>query len=141
MPVRIGIACIAVLLCAGCVSESSMKRLDPYIFLHDNSSKVWLVDKLLINKNDYTPVQFRYRQLIVFHRSRNAYFYRLHEFGDKRGLKTTYWMDQSKNEFGFELGTKEWIFAIRHLAREKIVLKPKYGSYPYTIVLIPFPEY
>jgi hypothetical protein len=141
VPARIGIAFLVVLLLTGCVSESSMKKLDPYIFLHDNSSKVWLVDKLLIHKNDYTPMQFRYKQLIVFHQSRNAYFYRLHEFGDRPGLKAYYWMDKNKNEFGFEIGTKKWIFDIRDLARDKIVLKPKYDSYPYTIVLIPFPEY
>jgi hypothetical protein len=138
---RIGIACFVALSLGRCVSESSMKKLDPYIFLHDNSSKVWLVDKLLINKNDYTPMQFRYKQLIVFHQSRNAYFYRLHEFGDRQGLKAYYWMDKSRNEFAFELGSKKWIFDIRHLSRDKIVLKPKYDSYPYTIVLIPFPEY
>lgn len=118
-----------------------MKKVDPYIFLNDNSSKVWLVDKLLIHKRDYTPMRFRYKQLIIFHESRNAYFYRMHEFGDRPGIKSYYWMNKGKNEFGFQVGRKEWIFDIRQLSRTKIVLCPKYHSYPYTIVLIPFPEY
>jgi hypothetical protein len=138
---RSGVFCLLALLLAKCTSEGSMKQLDPYIFLHDNSSKVWLVDKLLINKNDYTPLRFHNKQVIVFHESRSAYFYRLRDFGEKKGIQSYYWMDKSKNEFGFEVGKKEWIFDIRQLSRKKIVLKPKYGSYPYTIVLIPFPEY
>jgi len=135
------IICLLVLLGFGCTSEGSMKKVDSYIFLHDNSSKVWLVDKLLINKNDYTPLRFRYKQLIVFHESRNAYFYRLHEFGDKTGIKSHYWMDRTTNEFGFQIGKKEWIFEIALITRTKIVLRPKNNSYPYTMVLIPFPEY
>jgi hypothetical protein len=63
------------------------------------------------------------------------------EFGDRPGIKSYYWMDKNKNEFGFQVGRKEWIFDIRQLSRTKIILRPKYHSYPYTIVLIPFPEY
>lgn len=100
-----------------------------------------MVDKLLIGKNDYTPVQFRYRQIIAFHESRNAYFYRLHEFGEKPGLKGFYWMDKEKDEFGFQFNVKEWLFEIKTLSRKRIVLTPKNNSYPYTIVLVPFPEY
>lgn len=129
------------LLLAGCSSGSSMKKIDRYIFLHDNSSKVWLVDKLLLRENDYTPLRFRNKQLIVFHETRNAYFYRIKDIGDKQGLKTYYWIDQSKNEFGFQFAKNEWVFDIRQLSRTKVVLRPKRGTYPYTIVLVPFPEY
>lgn len=136
-----GILVALMWMLSGCESESDMRKIDPYIFINDNSSKIWLVDKLLINRNDYTPMRFRYKQLIAFHESRNAYFYRINEFGEKPGLRSYYWMDRKKNEFGFELGKKRWIFEIRLLSRTKIVLKPKYQSYPYTMVLIPFPEY
>lgn len=100
-----------------------------------------MVDKLMLNKNDYTPLRFRNRQLLVFHKSRNAYFYRMHELGDKQGLKTYYWFDQEKDEFGFQFAKDEWIFEIKQLSRTRVVLKPKRGGYPYTIVLVPFPEY
>lgn len=133
--------CLFLLLLAGCSSDDSMKKIDRYIFLHDNSSKVWMVDKLMLNKNDYTPLRFRNRQLVVFHKSRNAYFYRIHELGDKQGLKTYFWLDHEKNEFGFQFSRDEWIFEIKQLSRTRVVLKPKRGRYPYTIVLVPFPEY
>lgn len=137
---RFAFFCLSIFLVAGCTS-GPVKRIDPYIFINDNSSKAWLVDKLLINKNDYTPLRFHNKQMIIFHETQNAYFYRVREFGDKPGMKSYYWMDKSKNEFGFQVGKKEWIFDIRMLSRKKIVLKPKHQSYPYTIVLVPFPEY
>lgn len=128
-------------LVSSCFSGNTMKSLDPYIFLHDNSSKVWFVDKLLVGDKDYTPFQFKNRQLIAFHESRNAYFYRIKTFAEKGGLKTMYWMDRGKKEFGFQVGKKEWLFTIKAIGRKRIILAPKNNSYPYTIVLIPFPEY
>jgi hypothetical protein len=135
------IGALLLLITVGCSSGTSLKKIDNYIFLHDNSSKVWLVDKLLINKNDYTPMRFRFKQIIVFHESRNAYFYKLNEMGEKPGAKTYYWMDRAKNEFGFSVGQKEWVFEIKQLSRTRLVLRPKNNSYPYTMVLVPFPEY
>jgi hypothetical protein len=141
MTFRAWSGCVVLLVLAGCSSGASLKKIDDYIFLHDNSSKVWVVDKLLINKNDYTPMRFRFKQVVVFHESRNAYFYRIDQMGDKPGAKTYYWLDRTKNEFGFLVGQHEWLFEIRHLSRTKVVLRPKNNSYPYTMVLIPFPEY
>lgn len=139
-PYQIGFLFVFFLL-LGCTSGTSIRKIDTYIVLHDNSSKVWLVDKLLSNGKDYTPFRFRERQMIVFHESRNAYFYRLSSMGDKPGIKAYYWMDRTKNEFGFQFGKKEWLFEIEQISRTKVILKPKYESYPHTIVLIPFPEY
>src|SRR3989338_5295724 len=119
MTIKAGIGSVLLLIAVGCSSGASLKKIDDYIFLHDNSSKVWLVDKLLINKNDYTPMRFRYKQVVVFHESRSAYFYRLNEMGDKPGAKTYYWLDRTKNEFGFLVGQTEWLLQSRHLSRTK----------------------
>lgn len=134
------IGTVLALTVFSCGFEPTMKPVDPYIFLHDNSSKVWLVEKLLINNNDYTPFRFQHKQLIVFHETRNAYFYRLKNFGTKMGLRTYFWMNRAEKEFGFQFDKKEWLFEIRQMSRKKIVLRPKNQTYPYTMVLVPFPE-
>lgn len=130
---------LLLLLLLSCRGGQSMKMVDQYIFLHDNSSKIWLIDKLLIEKNDHTPMRFEFRQVIAFHESRNAYIYRVDEM-HKPGKKAFYWMDRSKNEFGFQFTQKEWVFEIVSISRTKVVLKPKRGPFKYTMVLIPFPE-
>lgn len=119
----------------------SMHKIDPYVFVHDNSSKVWFVEKLLKDGKDYTPLQFNAHSMIIFHESRNAYFHRIVDFGKRGGAKCYYWMDREKDEFGFQFVKQTWLFSIVSVSRTKLVLKPKNGSYPYTIVLVPFPEY
>ena len=121
--------------------DTSIAPIDRYILVHDNSSKVWLIDKQLDGEKDYTPLQVEYKEIIVFHESRNAYFHTLKTLGTKPGVKMSYWLDEAKKEFGFMGTKKELVFEIITLSRKRIVLKPKKKSYKYTIVLIPFPEY
>lgn len=129
-----------ILLLSAC-KDTSIEPIDRYILVHDNSSKVWLVDKQLDGDKDYTPLQIEYKEIIVFHESRNAYFHTLKTLGTKPGVKKSYWLDERKKEFGFDGDKKDLIFEIVTLSRKRIVLKPKKNSYKYTIVLIPFPEY
>ncbi len=129
-----------VLFLTAC-SDTEIEPIDNYILIHDNSSKVWLVDKQLDGDKDYTPLQIEYKEIIVFHQSREAYFHVLKNLGTKSGIKRSFWLDMRKNELGFRGEKHDITFEITSLSRTRIVLKPKYNSYKYTIVLIPFPEY
>lgn len=122
-------------------SDTEIEPIDHYILLHDNSSKVWLVDKQLDGDKDYTPLQIQAKEIIVFHQSREAYFHRLKTLGTQPGRKMSFWLDQKKNELGFRGEKKDLVFEVVNLSRNRIVLKPKYRSSKYTIILIPFPEY
>jgi len=139
IPIAVGSLLLILLL--GSCGNTSIEPIDHYILLHDNSSKVWLVDKQLKGDKDFTPLQIEYKEIIVFHESRNAYFHRLKTLGTKQGIKKTFWLDASKKELGFAGGKRDLVFEIVKLSRKKIILKPKNNSYKYTIVLIPFPEY
>ena len=132
---------LLLLIILSACGDTSIQPIDHYILIHDNSSKVWLVDKQLDGDKDYTPLQIAYKEVIVFHESRNAYFHILKTLGTKPGVKMSYWLDESKKEFGFMGTKKNLVFEIVTLSRRRIVLKPKNNSYKYTIVLIPFPEY
>jgi hypothetical protein len=138
---RLNVVFLFLILLVSACGDTSIEPIDRYILVHDNSSKVWLIDKQLDGDKDYTPLQIEYKEVIVFHESRNAYFHTLKTLGTKPGVKKSYWLDERKKEFGFTGDKKDLIFEIVTLSRNRIVLKPKKNSYKYTIVLIPFPEY
>lgn len=132
---------IFLLLMLSSCGDTSIEPIDHYILVHDNSSKVWLVDKQLDGDKDYTPLQIEYKEIIVFHESHVAYFHTLKTLGTKPGVKKSFWLDAAKNELGFSGEERDLVFEIVSMSRKRIVLKPKNNSYKYTIVLIPFPEY
>lgn len=126
---------------AGCSWNSIINPINHSILLHDNSSKVWLVDKMLDGEKDYTPLAFEYRELMVFHKSNEVYFYKMNELGKHPGKHMHFWLDSEQNELGFNGTKRDLLFTVKQMTREKIHLIPKNKSYPYELILIPFPEY
>ena len=124
-----------------CTRNSNLEPIDEYVLLNDRSSKVWLINRLLDGEKDYTPLQFEYREVIVFHETRNAFFYTLNKMGQSPGKKMIYWMDTAEKTFGFRNEKHEYLFSIQYISRKKIILVPKLKTYKYTIELIPFPEF
>lgn len=133
--------CVLVGLLLVSCTDTTITPIDPYIQIHDNSSKVWLVDKQLEGEKDFTPLQFQYKELMVFHESRNVYIHRLVDLGKKQGKKMNFWLDASKNELGLSGNDKDFLFTIKQLSRTKMVLETKSKKPKQTLILIPFPEY
>lgn len=132
---------LAILLLSGCVSKSSMKKMDNAIFLHDNSSKVWLVDKKIQEDRDYTPMRMEYKELLVMHQNGHAYFYKMGQFGKQPGVRMDFTMNGDRSEFELYNSKHHLLFRIKQCTRTRLVLESKKKDYPYTLVLIPFPEY
>lgn len=117
------------------------KKIDQSIFIHDRSSKVWLVDKKMQGEKDYTPLRFEYKELVVFHQSGNAYFYNIQDFGKNPGYKMTFELDRETDEFILTNSKMTRTFKVKSLGRRKMILESTDKKYPYTLHLIPFPEY
>lgn len=117
------------------------KKVDQSIFIHDRSSKVWLVDKKMQGEKDYTPLRFEYKELVVFHQSGNAYFYTIQEFGKHPGYRMNFELDRETDEFILTNDKMTRTFKVKSLGRRKMVIESTDKKYPYTLHLIPFPEY
>lgn len=124
-----------------CQVDDEVKRIDHSIFLHDKSSKVWLVDKKLQGEKDFTPLQFEYREIVVFHKNGHAYFYKLNTFGKYRGYKMNFSLDWENRKFLLENSSMTRKFTVNSLGRERFVITSTAKDYNFKLVLIPFPEY
>ena len=138
---RLVFVLFALAFIASCQSEDDVKKIDHGIFLHDKSSKVWLIEKKLQGEKDFTPLEFEYREIVVFHKSGNAYFHKLNTLGKKRGLKMTFTLDWKKRTFVLENSSMTRRFKVNSLGRERFVITSNAKDYNYQLVLIPFPEY
>lgn len=138
---RLGFLTLIVAFLGYSCGDTSITPIDYYIQIHDNSSKVWLVDQQLEGEKDYTPLQFQYKEIMVFHQSKNVYVYRLLDLGKKKGKKMNFWLDASQNELSIMDGKTNLLFTIKQLTRKKMVLETKSKTKKQTLILIPFPEY
>jgi hypothetical protein len=110
------------------------------IYLHDNSSKVWLLDKEMDGDKDYTPLRLEYKQIFVFHQSNKLYIYRLNSLGKQQGAK--YDFSFNENQLSFYNDTARFDYFVSKATRQEVILKPVLnGLAKRTLFLVPFPEY
>lgn len=139
---KIGGICLGmILLLTACVHDYKLKPINHYDLFHDNSSKVWLVNHLYKDNSDHAPLSFDYKEVIIFHKTKTCYVHKIKNFGNKPGRKADFYIDMNKKEISIDFDKSSWIFEISSYGQDKIILKPKYNSFKYTMELIPFPEY
>lgn len=123
-----------------CITDGRLTKIDPYYIVHDNSSKVWLVNHCYKDHKDYAPLSAKYKQIITFHESRNCYVQRMNTFGDEAGRQGSFLLNTNEKLFKIEFADETWLFHTKFLSNEKIVLTPLENNFPYTLELIPVPE-
>lgn len=127
---------------SSCVHDGQLKPLDPYYVFHDNSSKVWLINHLYKDGEDFAPLSTNYKEVLIFHKSKVCYVHKLREIGEKSGKKADFMLDSENKEMRFYFNKEKWIFELKMVSHEKIILKPREGSkFQYTLELIPLPEF
>jgi hypothetical protein len=71
-----------VLIIVSCNTNSQKVLIAPYEILHDNSSKVWILDKQYENGVDLTPVNRIDKWVITFYRNRTFVLTTLKYYAD-----------------------------------------------------------
>lgn len=116
-------------------------KIDPLVFLHDNSSKVWQIEHCTQNGVDYVPVSQGLKNIITFYDSGNAYVQRLGTLGDEVGEKAKVRFNQQKKVLTFYFSDIKWEFIIVSDVNNRIELQTlNEKEFPYDIVLIPLAE-
>lgn len=133
-------ACLLFL--AACVHDSQYKTVEPYYILHDNSSKVWLIDHVYSGGKDHSPLSLNYKKLLVFHTSGYCYVHEVKSLGSKSGKRGMFYLDIAERRLDIQFKNETWVFRIDSLSEQKIVLSPAEGSaFQYKLELVTFPEY
>ncbi len=117
--------------------------IDKHFILDDNSSKIWLVNKLVKNHVDYSNSELGKKDIVIFFATGRCMIQKMNTVGDTIGDKFNYYLRMSTQPKTLELTKekKKWLFTVRSITDDKIVLLPQKGvKFPYEMELIPLPE-
>ena len=81
----------------------------------------------------------KYKEIFIFHKTGNLYFQKMNTLGDEMGQKGSFEVSDNFKSVKFYFKDIVWVFDIKMLKNEKIILKPKF-NYNFTLELIPIPE-
>ena len=133
---------LLTLLLGGCTSNYPLKSVDYSDLFCDGNSKVWVVDKMIVNGVDVSRAGLRNKEVYVFHVSGVIDRMPLHVMGQNDPKKGRYYLDSDRKTIAITFRKqKEWLFKLSVLEEERIVMRPlKKGSAPFTMELVPLPE-
>ena len=138
-----GIFLFVGFIISACSIGVTTTPIDKHFILDDNSSKIWLVNKLVKNNVDYSNNEIGKKDIIIFFATGRCMIQKMNTFGDTIGDKFNYYLRMSTAPPTLEL-TKEkkrWLFTVRSITDDKIILLPQKGvKFPYEMELIPLPE-
>lgn len=125
----------------GCSDDSSAIKIRINSLLHDDSSKVWMVEKEVIDGKEYAPENINFRTVITFYNDFNFAEQPLNTLGNRPPKYGTFEVGDQNVTISFFQGKKENVFLIEHHSKERIVLKSieKRGE-KIELHLIPLPK-
>ena len=130
---------VAVLI--SCSTGVELKPVDLGTLFHDGNSKVWLVDKVIIDRQNFAPKQAADKDAFIFYSTSKCSFQPLKTMGDFSSKSGEFSVYSNEKLLTVYFKKEVWEFKLTSLSDNKIVLKPtKKSDLKYTLVLIPLPE-
>ena len=138
---RIPAVLIFIIVITGCTSNYPLKSVDYNDLFTSGNSKVWVIDRMIVNKVNIAQHLLKNKEALIFHESGVVDYIPVKAIGEKKPTKGRYYLDSDKRTLSLTFDDDEWLFKLPVLEENRIVLKPKKkGSAPFTAELVPLPE-
>ncbi len=127
----------------GCNNDSdrTLIHISKESIIHDNSSKVWVIAKVLDKGVNVSQPKFNKKDVAIFFKSGKVYFQPISSLGnfpDRGGFME---LSENSEELFLNFSDEKWHFQVEEVNTSCIKLKYKKGSdFKYDLVLIAYPE-
>lgn len=125
----------------GCTSNYPLKSVDYNDLFTNGNSKVWVIDKMVVNKVNVAQRALKNKEVLIFHESGVVDYLPLKAIGESSPKKGRFYLDSDKKLLSITFNDNEWLFDLPILEENRIVLRPKQKrSAPFSAELVPLPE-
>lgn len=125
-----------------CSTGITLESVDYNTLFHDSNSKVWLVNKVIIDNANIAPFNKNDKDIMVFHDSGYCDYIALKDVTRKRPRKGYYFLNSKDRTMSIEFDDdKSWELELSYLTEDSVLMQPmKNSDIQIAIQLIPFPE-
>lgn len=132
---------LSLLLLGGCTSGYPLKSVDYNDLFTDGNAKVWVIDRMIVNKINIAGHDVWSKEALIFHDNGHVDYIPLKGIGHKTPKKAKYYLDSESREMTIDFKDEIWFFDITKMEEREIIMKSVKGSdRKFTLVLIPLPE-
>jgi len=129
------------LILSSCSSQVSLKDVDYNNLLNDHNSKVWLIDKQVVNNIDIANGHDWNKELMIFHETGKVEIIPMKALGKANPKVGNYILISDEKRLEISFPDEEWVMSLTNITEDSIYMKSAKGSdAKFDIQLIPFPE-
>ena len=131
-----------VLIFSACTTGVELESVDYTTLFTDSNSKVWLVNKILLQDANMSPLKNENKEILIFHQNGHCDFIAMKDLTRKPVRKGVFILDSKKRLMTIDFeDKKQWSFEIPYITEDSVLLNatPK-SEIPYSIQIKPFPE-
>lgn len=136
----------AILIISGCTSNIPMRSVNYSSLLHNDNSKVWLINRQIVNNINITNGHNWNKELMIFHVNGVVEIIPMQSLGKALPKKGSYYLDSDKKLleicFKSENGKREdWLMDLDYITEDSIFMSPtKTSDSEMQLQIIPLPE-
>lgn len=128
-------------LLIGCQGTISLDNVPLDSYFHDNSSKVWVIDRVEENGKNVTIANQNFKDAVIFYKSGRIQIQPINSIGNRSGLKGYFFLLDNSEKLSFDFKSEKWTFSIKEISDFRIGLTPTNESdNQLYLELIPLPE-
>jgi hypothetical protein len=132
---------IALLILSGCTSGIPLKSVDYSHVLSDENSKVWVIEKEIVNGVNISSGLTSQKDLIIFHNSGRVQIIAMKALGHTRPKSGYYHLNSQEMNLGISFKHEEWNMELVYVTEDSVYFKPKSNSdYKHELQIKPLPE-
>jgi hypothetical protein len=136
------ITSLIVLLILGCDNDLDFIELPKDSILHDNGSKVWLIDEIVNSTKNFAPSDLQRKSVIIFYNTYNCVMHPISSLGNKPLKSGNFELSSNNLELTINFHEEKWVFDVLEINNSEVILEPKSNSiFPYKLKLKTFPEF
>ena len=127
---------------SACTTGIELESVDYTSLFTDSNSKVWLVNKMLLQDANIAPVKNENKDIIIFHHNGHCDLISMKDLTRKPVRKGSFTLDSKNRLLTIDFfDDKQWEFEIPYITEDSVLLNAtKQSEIPFSIQIKPFPE-
>jgi hypothetical protein len=133
---------VIALILSACTTGIELESVDYTSLFTDSNSKVWLVNKMLLQDANIAPVKNENKDIIIFHHNGHCDLISMKDLTRKPVKKGSFTLDSKNRLLTIDFfDDKQWDFEILYITEDSVLLNAtKQSEIPFSIQIKPFPE-
>jgi hypothetical protein len=134
---------ILPLIAFSCTTGISLVSVDYGSLFNDSNSKVWLVNKHVVDNANITPIKLYDKEIMIFHNNGVVDCIALKDITRKKTRKGQYVLDSENRTMKIEFKNDQiWDLDLSYITEDSILMEPtKSSDINITVQLKPLPEF